>query len=135
MTDAPERIWAGPNGEYWSTEDIGSGIDVEYVRKDIYREALMQSIASGGQAQEAYEEQIRLEKENVALRESLPQWQDISTAPKYEAVLVWDGENAFEASLRYDDEWWASLDIGDYENGFPMRPQPTNWMPLPKGPK
>ena len=32
--DAPERIWAGPNGEYWSTEDIGNG-DIQYVRADV----------------------------------------------------------------------------------------------------
>ena len=35
MADAPKRIWAGPDGEYWSTEDIGSGKDTPYTRKDI----------------------------------------------------------------------------------------------------
>jgi hypothetical protein len=32
---APEHIWAGPNGEYWSTEDIGNGVDIEYIRADL----------------------------------------------------------------------------------------------------
>ena len=35
MTDAPERIWAGPDGRHWSTEDIGNSVDVEYVRADV----------------------------------------------------------------------------------------------------
>jgi hypothetical protein len=33
--NAPEHIWAGPNGKYWSTEDIGNGVDIEYIRADL----------------------------------------------------------------------------------------------------
>ena len=38
--NAPDRIWAGPRGAYWSTEDIGVGTDTEYVRADIAADLL-----------------------------------------------------------------------------------------------
>ena len=33
--NAPERIWAGPDGEYWSNENIGYKLDTEYIRSDL----------------------------------------------------------------------------------------------------
>jgi hypothetical protein len=72
MTQAPERIVIQVGYE---TTPAAGGVNtaplVEYVRLDVHREALMQSMASDGQAQEAYEKQQTLEAENAALRSAL----------------------------------------------------------------
>ena len=31
----PDRIWVGPNGDYWSNENIGYKLDIEYIRADL----------------------------------------------------------------------------------------------------
>lgn len=33
--NAPDRIWVGPNGDYWSNENIGYKLDIEYIRADL----------------------------------------------------------------------------------------------------
>lgn len=38
--NAPERIWAGPNGEYWSSENIGYKLDTEYIRADLVQDLI-----------------------------------------------------------------------------------------------
>lgn len=62
------------------------------------------------------------------------QWQPIETAPKWEYVLVWDGEDV-EMAQKNKTSWWTVQDAEDIEFGEEMDPQPTHWMPIPEGPQ
>lgn len=58
-----------------------------------------------------------------------PAWQDISTAPKDERVLVFNGAVRL-ARFNFGAVGWA------WSDGFgACRPLPTHWLPLPSPPK
>lgn len=52
-------------------------------------------------------------------------WQDISTAPRFEEILTWDGKYVRCAYHAYDDVWMQGGDVGH---------EPTHWKPLPTPP-
>lgn len=60
-------------------------------------------------------------------------WHRIESAPEWEVVIVWDGDEVVAAVCK-NGEWWSERECGDYENGMPMVPQPTHWMPMPQPP-
>lgn len=62
-------------------------------------------------------------------------WKAIETAPLHETVLLWNGDEVVTGSRDGTHcDWWSDYDMGDYESGLPMVPQPTHWMPLPAPP-
>jgi len=124
MSDAPERIWAGPNGEYWSTENIGNGADAEYVRNDRIE---------------------ALEAENKRLREA-QEWQPIETAPKdgTEILLIVEvrGSPTHPTKPMQHIRWEYEIGVGLESGVYVENPEAgwigddyNYWMPLPEAPK
>jgi len=64
------------------------------------------------------------------------QWRPISTAPKDERVLVWNGHERFVAHwARHEqrgDEAWIVAEWGN--EGDQILCHPTHWQPLPQPP-
>ncbi len=95
MTDAPERIWAvcdvdvsAQTCDVYAQDTPDGFVDppTEYVRIDIHREALMQMIASSGQAQDAYIAQGSAEAERDALAARVKELKEAEEALKTQII-------------------------------------------------
>ena len=66
---------------------------------------------------------------NVLMNE----WQPIETAPKYNCVLLWNGD--FLTIGMFNRTLDAFVDLAEHSGGVGFEDEPTHWMPLPDPPK
>lgn len=64
-------------------------------------------------------------------------WQQIETAPHYQRVLVWSGQEMYCAHWAQNpftgDEAWIVAEWGENDRDQALV-KPTHWMPLPEPP-
>lgn len=68
----------------------------------------------------------------AAMRQAIPEWQPIETAPKDARILVWSGQELYAAHWAQNpftgDEAWIVAEWGDERDQALVKP--THWMPL-----